>query len=146
MPTIVECARSYVGVPWKHLGRSRKGLDCAGLLIVSVKDAEGVDVESPERYGREPFNNGLETYLGKSAELVWSGRKGRCKFSNLKVGDGVLMSPAGRPRHLGIIGDDQMYGFSLIHADGTPGVGVVVEHGLNDYYLKMIVAVYRRAS
>lgn len=144
MPTIVEAARSYIGVPWKHLGRTRRGLDCAGLLIVSVKDSEGIDLDAPSRYGREPFKDSMTEYCSKVADLVWSGPKGACRFDRLKVGDGVLLSPGARARHLAIVGDDAMYGLSLIHADGTPGVGKVVEHGLNDYYLKMIVAIYRR--
>lgn len=142
--TIVEAARAYIGVPWKHMGRTRRGLDCAGLLILAVKDAEGSELEAPARYGREPFNKGLETYLEKSADLVWSGAKGACRYSQLMVGDGVLMSPGPRARHLAIVGDDPMYRFSLIHADGTPGIGKVVEHGLTDYFLNMIVAIYRR--
>ena len=142
--TIVEAARAYIGVPWKHLGRSSRGVDCAGLLILAVKDSEGVDLETPDRYGRDPFKGALEAYCAKCANLVWSGPKGSCTFGNLKAGDGVVMSPANLPRHLGIVADDPMYGLSLIHADGTPGVGRVVEHGLNDYYRKMIVSVFRR--
>lgn len=141
---VVDAARAYIGVPWKHLGRSRRGVDCAGLLILAVKDSEGVELEAPQRYGRDPFKGTLESYCAKSAALVWSGPKGQCTSANLKAGDGVVMSPAGLPRHLGIVGDDKMYGFSLIHADGSPGVGRVVEHGLTDQYLKMIVAVFRR--
>lgn len=142
---VVEAARSYIGVPWKHLGRSRKGVDCAGLLILAVKDAEGIDLDTPERYGRDPFKGALEAYCEKCATLVWSGRKGQCTYGLLKPGDGVVMAPASLPRHLGIIGDDPMYPCSLIHADGSPGVGKVVAHGLSDYYLKMIVAVFRRS-
>lgn len=144
--TFVEAARTYIGVPWKHLGRSRRGLDCAGLLIVSVKDSEGVEVEAPTRYGRNPFQDGLGTYVSKSANLIWSGRKGRCPIDKIKVGDVALMAPASLPRHLAIIGDDPMYPFSLIHADGSPGVGRVVEHGLSVEYLKMIVGIYRRTA
>lgn len=29
---IAELARSYAGVPWRHQGRSRMGLDCVGLV------------------------------------------------------------------------------------------------------------------
>lgn len=30
---IVEEARTWIGVPWRHQGRSRLGIDCAGLII-----------------------------------------------------------------------------------------------------------------
>lgn len=141
---IVEAARAYIGIPWRHRGRSRRGVDCAGLLILAVKDVEGIEIESPDRYGREPFNNGLESYCLKAADLVWSGEKGQCTYDQLMVGDGVLMAPDARPRHLGIIGDHPLNRFSLIHADSSPGVRRVVEHGLNDGVLEMIVAVFRR--
>ena len=41
-------------------------------------------------------------------------------------------------------GDDRIHGLSLIHADGTLGVKRVVEHGLDDRYLSLIVAIFRR--
>jgi hypothetical protein len=75
---------------------------------------------------------------------VWTGEKGKCKPSILAPGDCVVMSPASQPRHVAIVGDDPMYGLSLIHADGSPGVGKVVEHGISDYFMRQIVAVFRR--
>lgn len=143
MPSIVEAARTYIGVPWKHMGRSRRGLDCAGLLIVAAKDAKGADLESPARYGREPFRAGLESFCAKAGDLAWSGPKGACTYDLLRVGDGVLMAPGTQPRHLAIVGDDPMYRFSLIHADGTPGISRVIEIGLTDQDLAKIVAIYR---
>lgn len=32
--SILEEARSWIGVPWRHQGRNRLGIDCAGLTIV----------------------------------------------------------------------------------------------------------------
>lgn len=31
---IITEARDWIGVPWRHQGRSRQGLDCIGLVIV----------------------------------------------------------------------------------------------------------------
>lgn len=142
--TLYESARKYLGVKWKHLGRSSRGLDCAGLPIVAYKDL-GIELDAPTRYGRDPFQDGLiKAVIEATGEPVWKGDKGRCLFEHMQPGDIVLMAPASKPRHLAIVGDDAMYGLSLIHADGSPGVGRVVEHGLNDYYRKMIVSVFRR--
>lgn len=139
-----EAARSYIGVPWKHLGRSRRGLDCAGLPQLSYADC-GIVIDGPKRYGRDPFQNGLLSALNEHlGDAVWTGNKGRCTFDVLQPDDIVVMSPASLPRHLAIVAPDAMYGFSIIHADGSPGVKKVVEHGLNNFYLKMIVAVYRK--
>jgi len=49
----VAAARSYVGVPWRHLGRSRTGVDCIGLVLLAVREV-GVDLPDPAPYAREP--------------------------------------------------------------------------------------------
>ena len=49
----VAAARSYVGVPWRHLGRSRTGLDCIGLVLLAAREVS-VDLPDPAPYAREP--------------------------------------------------------------------------------------------
>ena len=49
----VAAARSYVGVPWRHLGRSRTGVDCIGLVLLAAREA-GVELPDPAPYAREP--------------------------------------------------------------------------------------------
>lgn len=144
--TLHEAARQYIGTPWRHLGRTRRGLDCGGLPIIAFADM-GVKIDAPERYGRDPFQNGLlDAVTANMGEPVWKGNKGRCTFEVLEPDDVVVMAPASLPRHLAIVAPDEMYGLSLIHADGSPGVKKVVEHGLNNFYLKMIVSVFRRSA
>jgi cell wall-associated NlpC family hydrolase len=53
MSAIVEAARSYLDVPWRHLGRSRMGVDCIGLVILAHRDA-GILLDDPAPYAREP--------------------------------------------------------------------------------------------
>ena len=36
--TFVAAARGYVGVPWRHLGRSRTGVDCIGLVLLAARE------------------------------------------------------------------------------------------------------------
>ena len=36
--TFIKTLRSYIGVPYRHLGRSRRGIDCLGLLICAAND------------------------------------------------------------------------------------------------------------
>lgn len=52
---IVEYARTWIGTRWLHQGRSRSGIDCAGLL---VKTAEHFNLpgEDLQGYGRQPSN------------------------------------------------------------------------------------------
>lgn len=150
MTKLVEQARTYLGTPWRHLGRltpQRPGLDCAGLPIVAYA-ALGVVIPDIERYGREPYRDGLMAgaVLGLGAP-VWKGRN--CPREVLAVGDVLLMTSAAQgakePHHIGIIGDDPHHELSLIHADGEIGVSRVIEVGLDPRYARRIVAVFRRA-
>lgn len=49
----VAAARGYVGVPWRHLGRSPTGVDCIGLVLLGAHEA-GMDLPDPAPYAREP--------------------------------------------------------------------------------------------
>jgi cell wall-associated NlpC family hydrolase len=136
---LVEQARTYIGTPWKHRGRSRRGIDCAGIVVCSYADL-GVVLPDIERYGREPHRDGLMTAVRAGfGEPVSDGPK---------VGDLAVMTSGAQgskaPHHLGIVGDHPHHGLSLIHSDGTLGVSRVVEVGLTDVYRKRIVAVFRR--
>jgi len=42
--------RSYVGLPYKHLGRDRKGVDCYGLIILIYKEKFGIELPNAEGY------------------------------------------------------------------------------------------------
>jgi len=50
---IIAAARRYKGTPFRHQGRSARGLDCLGLLAVSFMDV-GMAVDDETNYGRQP--------------------------------------------------------------------------------------------
>ena len=58
MSALVDSARKYLGVPFRHRGRSASGLDCAGLGWIAYRDL-GIELPDVRAYGREPFKNGL---------------------------------------------------------------------------------------
>jgi cell wall-associated NlpC family hydrolase len=35
---VIEVARSMLKTPWRHMGRTREGVDCGGLLIVVFRE------------------------------------------------------------------------------------------------------------
>jgi cell wall-associated NlpC family hydrolase len=143
MSRLVQQARTYLGVPYRHRGRSRAGVDCAGLPKCAYADL-GVELPDLKVYGREPHKDGLmDAVRAAFGEPVWQGRG--CPRAVPQVGDVVVLAFVREPHHLAIVGDDRLHGLSLIHADGTLGVSRVVEHGLTDHFLNMIVAVCRRA-
>lgn len=63
-----EEARKWVGTPWKHQGRTVKGIDCGGLLILTAKGL-GLPYEDTMDYGREPTPNSLMSHLSKMLTL-----------------------------------------------------------------------------
>lgn len=50
---IVEAAKAWVDTPYKHAGRDRFGLDCAGLIIKTAHDCGLTDYDSTN-YGKRP--------------------------------------------------------------------------------------------
>ena len=69
----VAAARSYVGVPWRHLGRSRTGVDCIGLLLLAAREA-GWELPDPAPYAREPQGtrllNGILAHGDRVSEVM----------------------------------------------------------------------------
>ena len=59
---MIEKARSLIGTKWRHLGRSERGVDCLGLVILSLK-AAGFEQQYDRTYGREPWKDGLRKAL-----------------------------------------------------------------------------------
>ena len=72
---LVTAARSYVGVPWRHLGRSRTGVDCIGLVLLAARDV-GVELPDPAPYVREPQGTRLLDGILGHAERVANPRSG----------------------------------------------------------------------
>ncbi len=106
---IVEEARSWIGVRWRHQGRTRvHGIDCIGL-VARVGEAFGmVDMATvPNDYGRRtecydfliPFQQHME----------------RIPLKEAKEGDVVILREHAYPCHCGILGSRDG-DLTLIHA------------------------------
>ena len=66
----VAVARGYVGVPWRHLGRSRTGVDCIGLVLLAAREVSVV-LPDPAPYAREPQGTRLlEGILGHAPRVA----------------------------------------------------------------------------
>ena len=132
--SFIAAARSYIGVRWRHQGRSRRGVDCAGLIACALQDT-GRPIEDRTTYGREPYM--------RSLEIVLHSHFGDPLLAEqMRVGDVALMHfRNGEPSHVGILGDYLYGGLSLIHAYAK--TREVVEHRLDDEWRGRITEVYR---
>lgn len=143
---IVDAARAYAvrNTPFRHRGRNPdRGLDCAGLVVVAYADC-GVEVHDFKRYGREPFNQGLEQHveqaLGPAVKLAPVG------YDDLQDGDVIIFRFHVNPHHMGIVAAVEYGGvaaFNIIHADGMSKR--VIECRLTPDMLKRVTHVHRRA-
>jgi cell wall-associated NlpC family hydrolase len=120
----IAAARSYVGVPFRHQGRTRHGVDCIGLVVCAARDI-GLTLADRTDYPRDP-NGLLQLEMARQFAPVES----------TQAGDILLMRFRGEPQHVAILA-----GATLIH--GYASIGRVVEHGLDAKWRRRIVATYR---
>lgn len=130
---LVHACRKYLNVPFKHRGRTRRGLDCAGLIVIAFQDL-GRPVVDMRVYGREPHKDGLR-------QVVESNRLEKVAAGDWRPGDIALMCFTKEPHHLAVFGDYSLGGLSLIHSYGR--VGKVVEHRLDEVWTSRVLEVYR---
>ena len=109
--SLIAAARAYLGVPWRHQGRSLFGIDCVGLLVCVARDLD-IPVEDMRAYEREPRAHDLARMLRRHCVSV--------PVADRRRGDIVLM---GRPStHVGFLTEGNPFG--LIH---VPTNGACVE-------------------
>lgn len=120
----VDSARSYMGTKWRHQGRSRMGVDCVGLVILSLADI-GVEVPDMQGYRRHPDPIFVEHIRNNSVPA----------FGPLPGTLGIFRDGT-QPCHVGIFATmhDQV---SLIHA--YAGTGKVMEEVfIHDWPRKLV--------
>lgn len=89
---IVAEARSWLGVPWRHQGRTRQGVDCAGLPIL-VAQALELSSYNPMDYPRRPDGT-FVLHFRKELDFV--------KPADVQDGDVLVFAESGHPCHCGI--------------------------------------------
>ncbi len=97
-PKLKEVADSYLGVPYRWAGQSRKGMDCSGFIRTVFQQVYNVKLPHSSKE------------LGKMGEAV--------NRSGLKKGDIVLFGSVFGIHHAGIY----MHGDQFIHSSTKRGV------------------------
>lgn len=102
---IVNEARSWVGVRWKHLGRTRNGIDCGGLVLL-VGRAHDVVHYDPGGYPHRP-NGDFMKHFDRAFK--------RANVLHLTPGHIVVFAESTHECHCGIV--SKKYGeLAVIHA------------------------------
>lgn len=138
---IVRAARSFIGTPYQHQGRSEFGMDCAGLVIQTGKRVGAI----PQNfdccdYGRNPIGR-LEPLMSLCMDEK-PGYHLKGKIQRLKPGDVVAIKWFKLSHHVAIVAtaNISMPYATLIHChQRNKGCA---EHRLNDYYLDRITGVW----
>lgn len=122
---IITAAESMIGVPFLDKGRTRRGVDCIGMLILMAEENGWLpdNFEDDLNYGAYPDRRQLLKGLTKHTRL-----------STRKPGNVALMPMLGWT-HVGIITDR-----NLIHADSS--AGKVVEHVLDVRWERRIMSYW----
>lgn len=106
--TLDEAARRYIGVPWRHLGRSREGIDCIGLVLLAARDC-GLAADDPAPYAREPSSQRLRQELAGVLDEV--------PIAAARRGDVLVFNLGLYAGHIGVLGFHPAYYVpSVIHA------------------------------
>ena len=106
---IVDEARSWLGVKWVHQGRTRYGIDCAGLVIEVAKSLglSAYDTTNYQRrtHGHKFLNHFRQNMIEK-------------RISDALPGDVMLFRDDMYPCHSTILGDRSAM-LTIIHAHAT---------------------------
>lgn len=131
---LVRAARAYLGVPWRHLGRTRAGVDCIGLVILAAADV-GLSLPDPAPYEREPQGARLLDGISAHARRV----------ASVKPGDILVFRMGVYGGHVGIATTHRAYGVAgVLHAYAPRRH--VVEQPMDGEMKRALVAVFRLAE
>ena len=126
---MIDEARSWCGVPFVFNGRSRKGVDCIGLLVLSLAAVTGQTLEL-QPYSRLAGTDHATGELNRFARRV--------RLEDAAPGDVLILNYNHRLTHLGLLSDRR----TVIHA--LAKARVVCEQSLDHPDVAgRIVAAYR---
>ena len=130
---LIDEARNWLGVPFKHQGRTRYGVDCVGFVEVLAKTCGLLppDYDEPHDYGRRAGNGVIAALERHTA--------GRTK----RIVPGVLVAIAW-PREPYASHVALCTGPTLIHAYAR--AGKVVEHGYRAPWPKLTHSFWKLAN
>lgn len=102
----------YIGIPFEEHGRSHRGVDCYGLVMLVMFEVYGVTTRDYTDYRSARPRDCADLFRGAQREMEW------VKVPNPVEGDVVLLNILGMPAHCGLyLGNGE-----FIHASHAAGV------------------------
>lgn len=136
----VANARTMLGRPFRHQGRTLAGMDCIGFLGLCVARTLGIGLKPRSDYGRLPAQQKLEreltAHLGVPLALGALPRE----FA-LQPAQVVTCTWYENPSHVAIVVPHPDYGVGLIHS--YLNAQKVVEHGVDAVWRSRIIGVWQ---
>ena len=134
----IAAARDLVGVPFRHRGRSLRGVDCVGAVALALASV-GRSVQDRPHYGRNPVNDGLR-------EVCRAHFGDPIPVADMRAGDIPLMAWHAdvrnrEPNHVGILFDHPNGGLAMVHALAQNQR--VIAHRLEAVHFARILEAYR---
>ncbi len=124
----IEAARACLGTPFHHQGRQAGlGLDCIGLLAVSLK-AAGYDIRDRADYARRPDGKSLIAALDEH---------GAKPVQDIQAGDILVFRYDGQPQHVALATSAE----TMIHSFAP--ARKVVETSIGAYWKRRLTGIYR---
>ena len=111
---LVSTARSFVGVDYRHRGRTRDGLDCSGLVIATVRESGCTASPPAPTYGLIPEADLLDRMLAEHMVRLNDWREAR-------PGDVITRCfRLGQPaKHCGVVTLNDPDNLRCVHASRT---------------------------
>lgn len=128
-----QAAMEYLGVKFRHRGRTTRGLDCLGLVVLAARDC-GYEAKDKKVYGRQPFNDGLRQGLIDNGCVPVT--------REMRPGDILLMKHYlhdKEPTHVGIV-TEHPHGLGIIHSYAA--MGRVVYHRIDKVRKRKVMEVF----
>lgn len=128
---LIREARTWLGVPFRHQGRGRAGVDCAGFLVELMRAAGELpsDYAEPANYSRHPQRELFEIVRRYCTQATT-----RAPFPGALIL--IRWLPQSCPSHVGLC-----TGETMIHC--YQRAGGVVEHGYRGPWVRLTHSLWR---
>ncbi len=104
---IVVAARSWLGTRWVHQGRTRRGIDCAGLIVMVGRELEILSYDDKVNYQRHTHGQDFMKPFKKHMDQK--------PIPDARPGDVLLFRDHAYPCHSSIVAE-RRHKPTIIHA------------------------------